>query len=192
MTLTRLSRCLSIFCLLLAAMALGCAGPQEATNTFSSVRGQRIQIPAPQAKATVLVFISSTCPIANGYAPEINRLTGDYKSRGIAFFLVHTEKDLTQEQAEAHLKKFSYESDVLLDPERRLVKRTGATITPEAAVLSPEGKLWYRGRIDDRYPLIGIQREKPTKTELRDALEAILASKLVPVPRTKATGCFIE
>ncbi len=81
---------------------------------------------------------------------------------------------------------------MLLDPKRQLVQKTGATLTPEVAVLSTDGELLYRGRINDRFPRIGIQRDKPTKTELRDALEAILAGKAVTVSRTKAVGCVIE
>ncbi len=92
---------LSIY-LLLAAALFAQGEASQTTNVFTSVRGQQVQIPAPQAKATVLVFISSTCPIANGYAPEVNRLTSDYKSRGVEFFLVHTETDLTQAQARKH------------------------------------------------------------------------------------------
>ncbi len=180
---------IAIGCLLLAATD---ASPAAQPDTYQAVSGKDVQIPAQQAKATVLVFVSSTCPIANGYAPEINRLTEAYQERGIEFCLVHTETDLTQEEADRHLKDFGYKCAVLFDPRRKLVKQTGATITPEAAVLSPQGKLLYRGRIDDRFPAIGIQRDKPTKTELRDALDAILAGKEIAVPRTKAAGCFIE
>ena len=163
-----------------------------AAAKYASVGGKPVAIPHPEAKATVLVFVSSTCPIANGYAPEINRLTKKYKSSDVRIVIVHVEKDLTKKQAEKHRKQFGYRCAVVLDPKRKLVKGTGATITPETAVLSPKGRLLYRGRIDDRFPDIGIQRDNPTKTELRDALNAILAGKPVRVKRTKAVGCFIE
>ncbi len=173
--------------LLLAACCYG-ANPVA----FDRVGGGKLQVPAPKAKATVLIFVSSTCPIANGYAPEINRLTKKYQPKGVVISLVHTETGLTADEARKHLKDFGYQCSVLFDRQRKLVKQTGVTITPEAAVLSPAGKLLYRGRIDDRFPRIGIQREKPTRTELRDALDAIVAGKPVPVPRTKPAGCFIE
>jgi hypothetical protein len=50
----------------------------------------------------------------------------------------------------------------------------------------------YLGRIDDRFPDLGVRREEPTTHELRDALDAVLAGKPVETPRTLAVGCFIE
>ena len=47
---------------------------------------------------------------------------------------------------------------VLLDRKHELVKACGATVTPETAVLSPQGKLLYRGRIDDRFARWGQMR----------------------------------
>lgn len=161
-------------------------------RSFVAVDGETTAIPAEGAKATVLVFVSSTCPIANGYAPEINRLTEEFEPQGIELCLVHTEPDLSQDDAEEHLEQFGYKCRVLLDPKRELVAMTGATVTPEVAVLSPESELLYRGRIDDRFPDIGIQKSTPAKTELRDALTAILSDEPIAVARTKAVGCLIE
>lgn len=162
------------------------------TDRFTCVDGSDIEIPIAEAPATVLIFVSSTCPIANGYAPEINRMTEEYRAQNVRICLVHTETDLSQAAAEKHLQDFGYQCPVLLDPNRTLVTRTGATITPEVAVLSPDGELLYRGRIDDRFPDIGIQKSSPAKTELRDALDAIVAGNPIPVARTQAIGCYIE
>ncbi len=167
------------------------AQPGSSTIAFASVQGPSAAIPTPGAKATVLIFVSSTCPIANGYVPEINRLVDDYGEQGIDLCVVHTE-DLAPQDAQNHLEQFGYRCKVLLDPRRELVGVTGATITPEAAVLSPSGNLLYRGRIDDRFPDVGIQKPVAAKTELRDALDAIVAGKPIETPRTRAVGCYIE
>lgn len=37
---------------------------------------------------TVLRFISADCPSSNRYAPEINRLHGEFAARGVRFRLV--------------------------------------------------------------------------------------------------------
>lgn len=159
---------------------------------FASVQGGMVSVPAPKSKATVLLFVSSTCPIANGYAPEINRLVETYGPQGVSFRIIHTEPELTLEEARTHLKEFKYSCPVLLDPKRALVRATGVTITPEVAVLSPTGKRLYRGRIDDRFPAIGIQRDAPKKRDLCEALDAVLAGRPVLVERTVAIGCLIE
>ena len=143
-------------------------------------------------KATVLLFLTHDCPISNAYAPEINRIVADYSARKVAFFLVFVEADLTPAGAKKHAEEFGFKATALLDPKHELVKLAQATVTPEAAVFSPEGKLLYRGRVDDLFADIGKRRQSPTTRELRDALNAALAGKAIAVPATKAVGCFIE
>jgi hypothetical protein len=71
------------------------------------------------------------------------------------------------------------------------VKLAAATITPEAAVFV-DGRLVYRGRIDDRFVELGRERPAPTQRDLFDALTAIVAGKPAPHPKTQAVGCYIS
>ena len=143
-------------------------------------------------RGTVLFFIAHDCPIANGYAPEIGRICRDYVGKNVALYAVYVEPSLSAAAARAHARAYGYTpSFALLDPRHRLVKRAGATVTPEAAVFGPDGRLRYRGRIDDRYPSLGQRREVVTTHDLRAALDAVLAGKPVPTPKTTAVGCFI-
>jgi hypothetical protein len=80
---------------------------------------------------------------------------------------------------------------VLVDREHRLVSATGVRITPEVAVVTADGQVAYRGRIDDSYPRLGAQRRSPSQRDLRAALSALLDGKQVPARRTKAVGCEI-
>jgi hypothetical protein len=64
-------------------------------------------------------------------------------------------------------------------------------VTPQAAVLV-DGKLIYRGRIDDRYPTLGTTRAQPTHRDLADVLAAVAAGRVPPPRFTKAIGCAIE
>lgn len=143
------------------------------------------------ARATVLLFIAHDCPISNRYAAEINRIYAAYAPRKIAFYTVYTDADLTVVRARQHAKEFGYHCPALLDPKHLLVKKVGATVTPQAIVLSPSGKVLYRGRIDDTYVDFGKSRLKPKKRDLRDALGAIVSGRPVPNPVTKTIGCFI-
>jgi hypothetical protein len=52
--------------------------------------------------------------------------------------------------------------------------------------------MMYRGRIDDRYFTFGKDRPQPTVRDLERSLEAVLAGKPVPVPRTQAIGCILS
>ena len=143
------------------------------------------------ARADVVIFVVHDCPIANAFAPEINRLNADFKPRGIRFFVVHVDPTLAAADARQHAKDFGYTCPVLLDRQHTLVARLKAAVTPEAFVINPAGETLYRGRIDDRFADLGKRREEPTRRDLRLALENFLAGKAVTEPVTKAIGCFI-
>ncbi len=144
-----------------------------------------------EAKASVLFFLTPDCPISNSYAPEINAIVRENADKPLRFYVVYVDSDLKVEEARQHAAEFGYRCPVLLDREHRLVAATGVTTTPEVAVVTADGAIAYRGRIDDLYPEIGVKRRAPTRRDLRDALGAVLADRPVPVARTKAVGCTI-
>jgi hypothetical protein len=145
----------------------------------------------PQVRALLLMFLVPDCPIANSYMPELNRLFADYESRGVRLFVIHVDPDLSVTAARDHARAYGLLAPVVLDAEHVWVRKTGATVTPEAAVLNPAGELLYRGRIDDRFVGLGKRREQVTQYDLRDALDAILRDHPVTHTQTTAIGCPI-
>jgi hypothetical protein len=141
-------------------------------------------------KATVLVFISIDCPVSNRYAPEVRRLSESLASKGVAFWLVYPNASESPRQIRDHLTSFSFPMQALRDPEHALAKQVHATVTPEAVVVAG-GRILYRGRIDDRYVRLGVERAAPATRDLEDALTAVVAGKRVEHPTTQAVGCFI-
>lgn len=174
---------------LAAVLVLALTGPAPLTLEDTAGRGHAV--PAARSKVTLLFFIGHDCPISNAYAPEIGRIVREYGKKGAASFVVYVDPDLTAAAAKKHAKAFSLPSPTLLDSQHRLVKRTEATVTPEAAILSPTGEVLYRGRIDDTHADLGKRRPAPTTRDLRGALDQALAGKPITTPRTKAVGCLI-
>ena len=142
-------------------------------------------------RAVVLIFVSTDCPLSNRYVPELKRIEGAFAARGVAFYAVQGDATVAVSDVQRHAKEFAYTFPYLLDPSESLASYTGATVTPQAAVLSPGGEVLYLGRIDNRLEDFGQERVVVTKFELREALDAVLAGKPVPQPRTKALGCAI-
>jgi hypothetical protein len=175
------------------ALALGLVHASAAERLqISDIHGQKHEPLADKAqRATVLFFIGHDCPISNTYAPEINRICAQYETNRFACYLVYPDPDLSAAEAKNHYKEFSYRSPALLDPSHKLVKKSGVTVTPEVAVLAPNGKVLYRGRIDDMFADFGKKRAEPTQRDLRLALDAIAKDKPVPNKITKAIGCYI-
>src|SRR5690348_10492940 len=95
---------------------------------------------------TVFVFTTSDCPISNRYAPEIQRLAAKY-GENAKFVLVYPVTSDTAAVISEHKKKFGYTLEHVRDTDRKLLKLTGVTVTPEVAVMSGDTIL-YRGRID--------------------------------------------
>jgi peroxiredoxin len=143
------------------------------------------------ARLIVLFFIMPDCPVSQSYVPEMNRIAGAFGGRGVTVAAVQTDAAVPDDAVARHVREYGYQFPVLLDPKHVLVRHVGATITPEAAVLSPDGRVIYRGRIDNRVVSIGTRRPQATVFDLRDALEATLAGRAVAEARTQAVGCLI-
>ena len=143
-------------------------------------------------KAIVVFFTTTDCPLSNNDVPEMNRTWRDYAARGIAFYAVQADTTIAEAEAIRHASEYQFAFPVLFDPQQVLVKMTGATTIPEAALLSADGKLLYLGRIDNRVEDFDKRRPQPTEFDLREALDAVLAGKPVAHPRTKAFGCAIN
>jgi hypothetical protein len=193
MTLMRFWKTLT---LLLTAAALwpagGAAQPPPKTEPYAALRGAAATpLEVKGAKAVVLFFLSTDCPVANYYTAEVSAISKDYSAEPVRFYVVHADPALTAAAAAEHARTWKLTCPVLLDPEHRLVKLTGVTVTPEVAVVLPDGTVAYRGRIDDTYVELGKRRAEPNRRDLRLALAAVLKGQPVAEPRTKAIGCFL-
>jgi hypothetical protein len=146
---------------------------------------------AAQTPVRVLIFTSIDCPISNRYAPEIQRLQARFAADGVRFSLVFANPRDVPDAIRDHVRAFGYQIEVVLDPRQDLVRKTKATVTPEAAVFDRSGRLVYRGRIDDRYADLGIDRQTPRRRDLEDAVVATLAGQPVANPFTRAVGCYL-
>ena len=144
-----------------------------------------------EAKAIVLFFVWADCPASNGYAPEMIRLAKAYGGKGVLFYGVHSDPELTPEQAAKHAREHELPFPMLLDPTQQLAHDTGVKRAPAAVVLSPAGKVLYVGRIDDRYASLGKKRAEPTQRDTQNALDAILAGKTPAVAETEVIGCLL-
>lgn len=140
---------------------------------------------------SVLLFVGRLCPISNATVPELRRIFEEYSSRGFDFRLVYTDRDDSLEELRVHRREYDLELPALLDFEQRLAQRFGVTVTPEVALVSPQGELLYRGRINDLYADFNLQRSEPQNHDLRRALEAVLAGETPNPERSQAVGCVL-
>lgn len=148
---------------------------------------------AGAAPATVLLFVSTHCPISNRYVPSMRELAEAWRTRGVSAWLVYPDPDDDPAAIRAHQRELSLVLPTVRDPEHALVARASARVTPEAAVFGPGvAAPAYHGRIDDRVAEYGKMRAEAAAHELRDAVDAVLRGEAPTPAGAPAIGCYIS
>jgi thiol-disulfide isomerase/thioredoxin len=141
-------------------------------------------------QAVVLIFLGTECPVSNLYFPTVIELEKRYRPKGIQFLAVYPNEQDDAGKVASH----AYDRDVpflvLKDYGQKLADAVGVTRVPAAAILDNKLTLRYRGRIDDQYG-VAARRPKPTRSDLADALDELLAGKPVTTPETESDGCVL-
>ena len=196
-------RACSFFLLLIIGLADGChesplTGERAsidaaARNALEDLSGAKASpFGQANAKALVFLFLGVDCPISNRYAPEVRRLRDKFASGQVVWRLVYPGADATAESIGRHIREFALPGEPLRDPQLRFTRAARVRVTPEVAVFLPNGQLLYHGRIDDQFVDLGVKRPAPTRHDLQEALDEILAGKPVSHPETRAVGCLIQ
>ena len=152
------------------------------------------ELAPPGARAVVLFFAASDCPVSNRYIPEVERLTKQFEPLGVKVWFVYPNPGDNPNVVRAHDREYSITASTALDNTQSLTRMAQVTTTPEAAVFIPRNgalREVYRGRIDDRYLSLGTERPQATHHDLEEAIRAVLAGKLVPQPGGPPVGCSI-
>jgi peroxiredoxin len=180
------------FAIVAAVVCLGAAAPAPVTFSLPDAAGKtHTSAEILKHRATVLIFVATECPNSNTYAPALARLYREFSDRGVQFYGVYSDPDDNAAAVQKHDSEYQIPYPALLDPRHSLASETGARSTPEAVILSPAGDVLYRGRVDDRFVDFGKTRFSPSREDLRDALEQVIAGQPVKNPVTKVLGCAI-
>ncbi|MDR3635215.1 MAG: redoxin domain-containing protein [Isosphaeraceae bacterium] len=142
-------------------------------------------------KAVVLVFLGTDCPVGNLYAPRLSELNAAYKDKGVVFLGINSNARETEAEIAAHAREHGLNFPVLKDKNNLAADIMRAERMCEALVIDGRARLVYRGAIDDQYGQ-GTRKDKAGHQYLRDALDAVLASKPVEVKATPVAGCLID
>lgn len=139
------------------------------------------------AKAVVVLFISTKCPVSNGFNARMAELAKAYESKGVVFLGINSNKAETLAEAKNHAKTNGFSFVVLKDENNILADQFKAKVTPEAFVLNTQGEIIYHGRIDD-----SPEADERKAEDLKSALDQVLDGNAVAVAETKAFGCSIK
>jgi peroxiredoxin len=156
-----------------------------------------------KAEVLVIVFTCNHCPTAQAYEDRIIKMTSDYANKNVSFVAIMPNdpeslrldeldfSDLGDSYADmktrAKVKEFNF--PYLYDGETQAVSEAyGPVATPHVFVFDKDRKLRYEGRIDD----MENPFKTPKNTDARNAIDALLNHREVPVKTTKVFGCSIK
>ncbi len=150
----------------------------------------------------VIVFTCNHCPTAQAYEGRIKKLAEDYRGRGVAVVAIspndplavrldelgYTDLSDSFEEMKIRARDGRFNFPYLYDGDAQQAARAyGPTATPHVFIFDKQRKLRFAGRVDD-----GEKIERATAHDTRNAIEALLAKKPVPVETTKTFGCSIK
>jgi len=147
----------------------------------------------------VVVFTCNHCPIAQMYEQRIQQLEADYRDRGVAVVAIQPNNpkairideldssDISDSLEEMKIR-FAYKNlhyPYLYDGETQSIARAyGPQATPHVFIFDKDRKLRYEGRMDNSY-----RQELVNTQDARNAIDALLANREIPVKKTGVFGC---
>ena len=186
MRLSTLAACCTLTVSALSAQGLEIGGKAPAL-TFADSANTMMTLTPSNAPATVVVFVSSRCPVSQSYNDRMRALYDTYANKQVQFAFVSANvnevpAELAKLQADA---KFPF--TVYHDADNTVADALGAQVTPEVFVFDKDGILRYHGAIDDSRDAANVKTQHAGL-----ALDAVLANKTPDVATTKAFGCSIK
>jgi peroxiredoxin len=155
------------------------------------------------AKVLVVIFMCNHCPTSQAYEERVKQLTIDYAAKGVSTVAINPNNpkslrldelgysdvgdSYTEMKIRARDKHFNF--PYLYDGATEIASnKYGPIATPHAFIFDSNRKLRYQGRIDD----MENPAKTPTVQDARNAIDALLAGKPVPVETTRVFGCSIK
>lgn len=184
--------CFAFWTLIASVTDLNAAERKSITDfTLPDFRGKELRLAEFTAKPIVVVaFLGTECPLAKLYGTRLAQLAKEYEARGVAFLAINPNQQDSLTEMAGYARQAGIEFPFLKDLGNRVADEFGATRTPEVFVLDAHRTIRYQGRIDDQWG-IGYVKDKPKTSELRAALDDLLAGREASVAQTPPVGCLI-
>jgi len=139
------------------------------------------------SKATVIMWVSTECPVSNAYNDRMAAIAKEYQAKGFSFIGINSNKAETPAAIAKHSQEHGFSFPILKDADNVVADKYGASVTPEVYIVDSKGILRYHGRIDDN-----MKADAATTHDLKSALDTMLAGQDLAKRESKAFGCSIK
>lgn len=146
------------------------------------------------AKALLVMFICNHCPFVKHVRLQIADMGAEYQEKGVGVVAIMSNDvanhpDDSPEHMAEEIRQIGYTFPYLYDETQAVAKAYRAACTPDFFLFDGNRKLVYRGQLDDSRP----GNDKPvTGSDLRAALDAMVAGSPVPETQKPSIGCNIK
>jgi hypothetical protein len=124
---------------------------QPGEISLPDINGERHTIDFAEKKFTAIVWVSSFCPTSKIYETRLNALAGDFAD-DVQWYGINSSAMEGLDELRAHYNDGNPERlriTVLKDDGNVIADRFGARVSAEVFVFDRQGRLQYRGGIDD-------------------------------------------
>ena len=183
-----------------AELAIGASAPNFSLPAVDGTVKQLKDFAS--SKILVVAFICNHCTQSQVYESRLQKFADDYRARGVAVVAIQSDNpdsvpiqelaysdvgdSLPDMKTRAEYRHFTF--PYLYDGDAQKVARQyGPAVTPEVFVFDGDRKLRYKGRIDDN-----LKESLARSTDMRNAIDALLSGRSVPVAETIAAGCRLH
>lgn len=163
---------------------------QDVSGSWVSMKDQE------DVNGFLVIFSCNTCPYVVAYEDRIIDLHNKYTPKGYPVIAINPNDaqlspgdsfEKMKERAASKNFPFSY----VHDEDQEVVKKYGATNTPQVYLIEKEGEdfiVKYIGAIDNNYR----DASAVSKKYVEEAMESIMTGGEISEERTKAIGCSIK
>lgn len=170
-------------------------GTQAPAFSLPDVEGKVVSLgDYKNASALLVVFLCNHCPFVKHVLPHFVELAGEYTQRGVGVVAISSNDvnnypdDAPGKMAELS-RTMEFPFPYLYDESQQVARAYGAACTPDFYLFDREGRLVYRGQMDDSRPGNG---RPVTGADLRAAMDAVLAGRPVSGDQKPSIGCNIK
>jgi peroxiredoxin len=167
--------------------------------SLTDTHGRTHRLSEYRGKIVVLEWYNPDCPFVGKHyrSGNMQQLQKEYTAKGVVWLTVDSSAAGEQGNYPAETlnqisnKVGAVRTALLLDPDGNVGHAYGAKTTPDMYIIDSKGSLVYRGAIDNKRST----NEADVKTAtnyVRQALDAVLAGKSVPVSATQPYGCTVK
>ncbi len=171
---------------------LGTAAPDFSLPDVVSGKTVRLA-DLPANRPLLVTFLSRHCPYVWHVKAALAQLGRDYRGRASLVAISANDARAYPEDAPERLRALAVETGfnfpVCYDEPQTTARAYGASCTPDFFLYDSQRRLVYRGQLDDSRPGNGVP---VTGTDVRAALEALLAGQPVAASQSPSLGCNIK